>query len=49
MPTLGSLYMGGVSPHVLRRAGKLSGSDAAVATAARLFAWPVAPWCPEGF
>lgn len=49
VPTLGSLYMGGVHPELLRRAGRLHGSDAAVATAARLFAWPLAPWCPEVF
>jgi predicted acetyltransferase len=47
--TLGALYLGGNSAHVLARAGRLAGDDAAVARAHALFAWPRAPWCPEIF
>jgi predicted acetyltransferase len=47
--TLGALYLGGVSAVRLARAGLIHGDLAAIATADRLFASPVAPWCPEIF
>lgn len=48
-PALGSLYLGGVTATTLARAGRLAGTPAAVALADRMFASPVAPWCPEQF
>jgi predicted acetyltransferase len=47
--TLGALYLGGVPASRLARAGLVHGGAAALAAADRLFAWPVAPWCPEVF
>jgi predicted acetyltransferase len=47
--TLGALYLGGNSAHVLARAGRLAGDDAAIARTQAMFAWPRAPWCPEIF
>jgi len=47
--TLGSLYLGGVPAGQLARAGLLHGDVAAITTADRLFASPIAPWCPELF
>jgi len=47
--TLSSLYLGGVSASRLARAGLVHGDVAAIATADRLFASAVAPWCPEVF
>lgn len=44
--TLGSLLLGGVSPFVLARAGRLDGD---VVTAQRLFPWPTPPWTAEIF
>jgi len=49
LAALGSIYMGGVSPRALARAGRILGDDAAIDKAERLFSWPVAPWCPEVF
>ncbi len=46
---LGSLFLGGTSAAQLARAGAVHGDPAAIATADRLFAWPIAPWCPEVF
>jgi predicted acetyltransferase len=48
-PALGSLYLGGVSAALLARAGAVHGDLAAIAAADRLFASPIAPWCPEIF
>lgn len=48
-PALGSLYLGGVSASQLARAGAVQGEPAAIEAADRLFAWPIAPWCPEVF
>lgn len=47
--SLGSLYLGGVPASRLARADRVHGDAAALATADRLFGWPVAPWCPEVF
>ena len=47
--TLGAIYLGGFAPSLLARAGRITGEPAALATADRLFGWPVAPWCPEIF
>jgi predicted acetyltransferase len=47
--TLGALYLGGVPASRLARAGLVTGDVAAIATADRLFASQVAPWCPEIF
>ena len=46
---LGALYLGSRPVRPLAVAGLASGSDEAVATASRLFAWPVAAWCDEMF
>lgn len=46
---LGSIYLGGVAPSLLARAGRITGGAAALALADRLFAWPLAPWCAELF
>ncbi|HUH04551.1 MAG TPA: GNAT family N-acetyltransferase [Kofleriaceae bacterium] len=46
---LGSIYLGGVRAALLARAGRITGSAEAIARADRLFAWPIAPWCPEIF
>ena len=46
---LGAIYFGANRPSVLARAGLVTGDAAAMATADRIFAWPVAPWCPEVF
>jgi predicted acetyltransferase len=46
---LGSVVLGGVSLPLLARAGHISGAADTVARANRLFAWPIAPWCPELF
>jgi predicted acetyltransferase len=46
---LGSLYLGGFSATRLARAGGISGDARAIATADRLFASAVAPWCAEVF
>ncbi len=46
---LGSIYLGGVQPSTLARAGQVDGSPAALAKADRMFASPIAPWCPEVF
>jgi len=43
---LGSLLLGGVSPFLLARAGRLAGD---VVTAERLFPWPTPPWTAEIF
>ncbi|MBC7977842.1 MAG: GNAT family N-acetyltransferase [Myxococcales bacterium] len=47
--TLGSVFLGSVAVATLARAGRITGSDEAVARANRLFAWPLAAWCPEIF
>lgn len=46
---LGSIYLGGVAPSLLARAGQIRGDDDALARADRLFGWPIAPWCAEIF
>jgi len=46
---LGAIYLGGVPASRLARAGRVAGGDAALASADRLFSWPVAPWCQEMF
>ncbi len=46
---LGALYLGGVSPASLARAGRVAGSADAVERARQMFAWHVPPWCPEVF
>lgn len=46
---LGSIYLGGVAPSLLARAGSIDGDPAAVGRADRLFTWPIAPWCADIF
>lgn len=46
---LATLYLGCASATQLARAELVRGSAAAIATADRLFASPLAPWCPEVF
>ena len=48
-PALGSLYLGGFTATRLARAGLVRGDARAIATADRLFASPIAPWCAEVF
>jgi predicted acetyltransferase len=47
--TLSSLYLGMTSASQLARADLVRGDAAAIVTADRLFASPVAPWIPEVF
>jgi len=49
LTALGSVVLGGVSLAQLARAGHAAGAADVIARADRLFAWPVAPWCPELF
>jgi predicted acetyltransferase len=49
LAALGSVALGGVAVGLLARAGTITGAADAIARADRLFAWPVAPWCPEVF
>ncbi len=44
---VGALYLGGTSAHTLARAGRIEGSERAVARAAAMFAWSPRPWAPE--
>ena len=47
---LGSLYAGGVSPHVLRAAGRIEEHrSGALDRAAAMFRSPTAPWCSTWF
>jgi predicted acetyltransferase len=46
---LGSLCLGGFSATRLARAGGITGDARAIATADRLFASAIAPWCAEVF
>jgi predicted acetyltransferase len=46
---LGAIYLGGNPLSQLARAGRASGSPAALARADAMFASPRAPWCPEIF
>ena len=46
---LGSVYLGGVTFTELARAGKVSGSTAAIRDADLMFGWHLRPWCPEVF
>jgi predicted acetyltransferase len=46
---LGAIYLGGVRPTALARAGRVEGDRQALECADRLFAWEPAPWCPEVF
>ena len=47
--TLGALYLGGVSAETLRRAGRLSGTEAGLATWAAMVDTGPAPYCITGF
>ena len=49
MDALGALYFGAHPITTLAAAGRVRGSEEALATAARMFAWPRLPWCPEEF
>ena len=44
-----TLYLGGVRATTLARAGRIEGSRPALARADALFAWSLAPSCPEVF
>ena len=46
---LAAVYLGGVSPAALARAGRVEGADEAVRLAHALFAWPSSPWCVDEF
>lgn len=49
-PELGAIYLGGVQPSVLARAGRVEERrPGALRRADALFAWPVAPWLTNGF
>jgi hypothetical protein len=43
------VYLGGVKPSLLARAGRIRGSDAQLAVADRIVGWPQTPWCCEVF
>jgi predicted acetyltransferase len=46
---LGAIYLGGVRPTTLRKAGRIEGSYEALLRADAMFGWDPAPWCPEVF
>ncbi len=46
---LAAIYLGGVAPATLARAGRIKGSPEALRLANALFAWHAAPWCPDEF
>ena len=46
---LAAVYLGGVSPTELARAGRIEGSPEALRLADALFAWHTAPWCADQF
>ena len=46
---LAAVYLGGVVPSVLARAGRIQGSPEALQLADTLFAWHTAPWCADQF
>ena len=46
---LAAVYLGGVAPSVLARAGRIQGSLEALRLADTLFAWHTAPWCADQF
>ena len=46
---LAAVYLGGVAPTVLARAGLIEGSSDALRLADALFAWHTAPWCADQF
>ena len=46
---LAAIYLGGVAPATLARAGRIEGSPDALRLAGALFAWHAAPWCPDEF
>ena len=49
-PELGSIFLGGVSPSALARAGRIREiTPGAVARADALFSWSPAPWCATHF
>ncbi|CAA9258279.1 MAG: hypothetical protein AVDCRST_MAG50-2731 [uncultured Acidimicrobiales bacterium] len=49
-PELGAIYLGGVAPTVLARAGRvIEHRPGAVARADLFFGWAVAPWCANDF
>lgn len=48
-PAIASLFLGAVPASRLARAGLVHGDPAAIARADRMFASPIAPWCPEVF
>ncbi len=47
--TLGAIYLGGVAPSLLARAGRIQGAPAALALADRAFRAATPPWCIEIF
>ena len=46
---LAAVYLGGVSPSTLARAGRVEGAPEALRLADALFAWHAAPWCIDEF
>jgi len=49
-PELGSIYLGGVKPSVLARAGRVEERrPGALLRADALFGWPASPWLTNGF
>jgi predicted acetyltransferase len=47
---LGSVYLGGLSPGQLGRAGRVDeDTPGALRRASTMFSWDPAPWCPQGF
>jgi predicted acetyltransferase len=46
---LGAAYLGGTRIRTLAEAGRVTGAPAALHLADAMFAWPIAPWCPQMF
>lgn len=46
---LGAAYLSGVHFRTLQKAGRVHGGPDAIGRADAIFAWHVAPWCPEVF
>ena len=46
---LAAVYLGGVSPSALARAGRIEGAPDGLRLADALFAWHAAPWCADEF
>ncbi len=46
---LGAMYLGGIRPSALARAGRVAGSPDALRRADFMFSWDSMPWCSDHF